>query len=441
MAIELDTLLAQARDSPTVKRVFGEPEPQPRHAHVARSAPHARRATPAIAGQPGRPSTVSRPDKPALAAAWPGSTYALPAPRQTGRPRTTSGSGVVLVALDGSPAAARALPLARAVALQLGARLEGLHVVEAEAADADPATDVRRQLDDCEAVRIPGAATDSACAILDAAREPWVELVMLTIQGRTSASGQSLGHVARSVLAHTRRPLLLVPPDQAPAGPGCVAPLRRLLLPLDGSPTTTAALRPALDLAARLDAAVDILLVAADCEPTRPEPGSVAAPRYVDQPQHEWADWRARVLGHLAAHAGAPPPNVTLRVFLAAGDIAHQISSFAAEHHADAVILVRRSHLEVGRARVLRAVLDHTACPVVLLAAESGATARPGRRPRTRPCRRGRAPHPRDVADGIEDRVRAAPTCPDRQPARPSDQRPWGAGRRRSPVATGARRS
>jgi hypothetical protein len=30
-------------------------------------------------------------------------------------------------------------------------------------------------------------------------------------------------------------------------------------------------------------------------------------------------------------------------------------------------VLVRRSHLEVGRARVLRAVLDQTPCPVLLI--------------------------------------------------------------------------
>jgi nucleotide-binding universal stress UspA family protein len=301
--------------------------------------------------------------------------HVLPGPRQTKAPRTGPGSGVVLVALDGSPTAARALPLARALALQLGARVEGLHVVDAETAGADPAALVPRQLEGREAARILAAGADPAGAIVHAAREPWVELVVLTTAGRTPASRHRLGHVARRVLAHTRRPVLLVRPNRAPAGAACVAPLRRLLLPLDGSPMTTAALRPALDLAARLDAALDILLVAPHPGPATPEPGGVTPPRYVDQPHHEWADWRGRVLGHLAAHVGPPPGNVTVRVVLTAGDIAHQIGAFAAEHHADAIVLVRRSHLEAGRARVLRAVLGRTVCPILLLAAEPPAAA------------------------------------------------------------------
>jgi nucleotide-binding universal stress UspA family protein len=148
-----------------------------------------------------------------------------------------------------------------------------------------------------------------------------------------------------------------------------VAPLRRLLLPLDGTPTTSTALRPAIELARRLGASIDLLYVASADEPFVREPGSIGAPRYVDQPQHEWPAWADRVISHLSTCLGGRPPGLSIQVFLVAGHIAEEIARFAAEHQSDAIVLVRRSHLEVGRARVLRAVLDRTPCPVLVVGA------------------------------------------------------------------------
>ena len=61
------------------------------------------------------------------------------------------------------------------------------------------------------------------------------------------------------------------------------------------------------------------------------------------------------------------PPDVPMGTFLAQGDAGTAITRFAAEHASDAVVLARRSRLEPGRAAVLRAVLDQTPCPVLLV--------------------------------------------------------------------------
>jgi nucleotide-binding universal stress UspA family protein len=74
-------------------------------------------------------------------------------------------------------------------------------------------------------------------------------------------------------------------------------------------------------------------------------------------------------LCHLLACLGGRPPGLSIQVFLVAGHIAEEIGRFAVEHRSDAIVLVRRSQLEVGRARVLRAVLDRTPCPVLLVGA------------------------------------------------------------------------
>jgi nucleotide-binding universal stress UspA family protein len=55
------------------------------------------------------------------------------------------------------------------------------------------------------------------------------------------------------------------------------------------------------------------------------------------------------------------------RMFLTHDGIGSAIIRFAAEQHSDAVVLARRSHMEPGRAQVLRVVLDESPCPVLLV--------------------------------------------------------------------------
>jgi len=276
---------------------------------------------------------------------------------------------IVLLALDGSAAAATALPLGRVVADQLGATVEVLHVAGDDRPDPDLWQRLHGELRLGEVVQVRSHAGEPAVAILQAAREPGVDLVVLTTHGRVIEPGRPLGRVAQAVVARTTRPILLVRPESVDPGRSPVAPLHRLLLPLDGTPTTSTALRPAIDLACRLGATIDVLYVASADEPLAHEPGSIGAPRYVDQPQHEWPGWVDRVIGHLSTCLGGRPPGLSIQVFLVAGHVAEEIARFAAEHNSDAIVLVRRSHLEVGRARVLRSVLNRTPCPVLLVGA------------------------------------------------------------------------
>jgi nucleotide-binding universal stress UspA family protein len=275
----------------------------------------------------------------------------------------------VLLALDGSPAAATALPLARAVAGQLGATVEILHVAGEQRPDPDLWQRLHVELRPGEVVQTRSHTGAPASAILQAARAPGVDVVVLTTHGRVVEPGRSLGRVAQAVIAHTTAPVLLVRPEAVESAASPRAALRRLLLPLDGTPATSTALRPAIELACRLGASVDLLYVASADEVSANEPGSIGAPRYVDQPQHEWPAWADRVISHLSVSLGGRPDGLSMQVFLVAGHVAEEIARFAAEHQSDAIVLVRRSHLEVGRARTLRAVLDRTPCPVLLVGA------------------------------------------------------------------------
>jgi nucleotide-binding universal stress UspA family protein len=270
----------------------------------------------------------------------------------------------IVVAWDGSQPSATTFPLANIVGSQLGADVEILHVLEPGASPEEFAAAVRKVgLDGLEASMLRVETGDVVQTILAAAEEPDVALVVLTTHVTAIKEGRHLGSVARAVVLGTEKPVLLVRPE-APASRG---EMRRLLLPADGTPKTAIALGPATELARRLGAALDLLYVAGPRTQVPDERGSIRAPRYVDQQQHEWPSWADEVGDRLARSCASCPPEVQVQVFLAQGNISAEIENFAIQHSSDAIVLVRRSRLQAGRARTLRSLLERAPCPVLIL--------------------------------------------------------------------------
>jgi nucleotide-binding universal stress UspA family protein len=273
--------------------------------------------------------------------------------------------GVVLVAWDGSEAGAMAIPVAMTLASQMGAGIEILHVQPQEAVDMALLNELRAAAARPEDVSLRVRQGDPAKEIVKATREEDVILVVMTTHGRTIEARRGMGHVAEEVVRLAERPVLLVKPEGVLARAPC--PVRSLLLPLDGTPRTAVALRPATELACRLGARVDLLYVASEAEGQVVERGSMSAPRYVDQPQHEWPCWTSEAIRRLAKSCAGAAPTVPTHMYLAQGDVGEQIVNFAAQHGSDIIVLVRRSRLEPGRARALKTVLRDASCPVLVL--------------------------------------------------------------------------
>jgi len=273
----------------------------------------------------------------------------------------------LLVALDGSPAAATALPVARAVARQLAAGVEVLHVARRPIAPSV----LRRRLGRIRAP-ISACVGEPAECILRHTEESRVALVILTTHGRAIKPGRALGRVAAAVIAASTRPILLVRPEAAPRR---VSRIRRLLFPLDGTPTTAAALKDVTALAGRLGASIDVLYVIAARSSGPQERGSMGAPRYMDQPHHEWAQWAGEVMERLCRCCAESPVEVPIAVHARQGEVGAEIVKFATERRHDAIVLVRRSRFEPGRAHALRAVLQQTPCPILLVGSPASTAA------------------------------------------------------------------
>jgi nucleotide-binding universal stress UspA family protein len=190
----------------------------------------------------------------------------------------------ILLPLDGSQFAFGALPYATTIAKRAGARLELVTVTSDVAAPGTDSSEKRFPPDDStydlqewspEAVaarlRLEGLRVgthvyvgDPAGEIVIAADVLGADLIVMATHGRAGLGRSLFGSVADGVLWRAGAPVLLVPPYTPPwtateleRGP------RRLLVALDGTDLSEAALEPAAALAHAVGADVRLLRVAA----------------------------------------------------------------------------------------------------------------------------------------------------------------------------------
>lgn len=182
----------------------------------------------------------------------------------------------ILLPLDGSSFAERALPYALRLASATGARLILMHAVVPPAIPRAPSFDVEQfaqRLRD-EQVRVPfassqGIAIDSithdifadqvAEGICEAIREQGADLMVMATHAHGALGRWLHGGVADQLLAQSPVPVVLIPPscdrvwlDDSPL---------RILVPLDGSRFAEEMLEPVAQLATTMNAA--LLLVGA----------------------------------------------------------------------------------------------------------------------------------------------------------------------------------
>jgi nucleotide-binding universal stress UspA family protein len=269
----------------------------------------------------------------------------------------------VLLALDATESARAALPVARALAEIEGA---ALHIVHAAPGHVPPAELLGRLgLDPAEVGRaiLHPVGEPPAAGIVGLAREwrsPAIVLCPRTELREPRGPGP-LGHVALEVLLTAPCPVVLVPPRRGRAA----WRLREILLPHDGTPSAAQAFGCAADLSARAGARLHVLHVTDRGGRRAEEKGTFAAPRYLDQPQHEWPAWAREFMDRLAS--GSPLEPARVRLALAHGAPAAEIVHFAAAAGVDLIVLAWKGALEPERAETVKAVIRDAPAPVLVL--------------------------------------------------------------------------
>lgn len=156
----------------------------------------------------------------------------------------------ILVPLDGSERAERALPYAEVLAAP-GCELILLEVGPAE----DEFGVLARHAGSC--AQLETAIGDPAEQILQVARELGVGLIVMTTHGRGALGRWAFGSVADTVTRMAPVPVMVIRPRDDDAG--AIPVMRRVVVPLDGSPLAERALPTAQALAQQLNAPVHLI--------------------------------------------------------------------------------------------------------------------------------------------------------------------------------------
>ena len=270
----------------------------------------------------------------------------------------------IVVPLDGTPPALAAVLVADALADALAATLHVLHVCEQPLRHSEVLRSLGLSPAEMKGFVLDQRTGRPAEGILRYAAELRHPLVVICTHTGMEKPHGALGSVAEQVILDAHCPVLLVQPERG------LEPwaLRRILLPHDGTPTTTAAIDPAGDLAELTGAEVLVVHVAAPGAPAPVEPGSFVAPRYLDQPQHEWPAWASEFISRMSA-LGHPPTEVQLTLLMAAGDPGEQIVRVSRERESDLVVLAWHGSWEPQRAATMKRVIRDARCPVLLVRA------------------------------------------------------------------------
>lgn len=277
-------------------------------------------------------------------------------------PAAQGRAATIIVALDGSEHALAALPVARTLADAEQATLQVLHIAERLLPPGELLHKLGLTINDIRGSIMGQTQGDPAEGIVHVARERQSLYIVLCTHTGVEEPIEELGRVARQVLLTASCPVLLVPPAHG------LRPLalRRVLLPYDGTPTTAAAIGPALELADKAGAEVTVLHVATVRMRQPAEPGTLAAPRYLDQPHHEWPAWGQELRQRVCCLARAGQVH-KLRLVLAAGEPVQEVVRYTHEHRIDLIVLAWNGTLEVKRAAVAKAVIREASCPILVL--------------------------------------------------------------------------
>lgn len=174
----------------------------------------------------------------------------------------------ILVPLDGSELAEQALPLAERLATATGAELELVRVHVPPTAwdiytdamtgrpDAQDSVPAETAYLEEQAARLRAAGLRVTATMLQGEVAPAIarrmravaDLVVMTTHGRGPFSRLWLGSVADGLLRMLEGPILLVRPAMEAWAVGLAPPYRRVLIPLDGTDGSEAALEPAIAL-------------------------------------------------------------------------------------------------------------------------------------------------------------------------------------------------
>lgn len=268
--------------------------------------------------------------------------------------------------LDGSAAAKSALPMARLVAQILGATIHVVHATDEPLPEGELLARMNLSPEETRGLVLQHVTGRAPEALVQAIDQHDSRLVVMSTWGHTAHPKRLRRPTLERILRKARCPVLLVRPEIASRVAG-LTQIRSVALPLNGTPSSAAVIGPAIDLAERSGAEVDVVYVAEAHMPRPQEPGTLTTPRYVDEEYYEWPAWAQEFADRFWPFLEEPRPTIPVRVFVRRGEPAAEILRFVGERESDLLVLEWRGRLDPPHAAVVRRVLVDAPCPVLVL--------------------------------------------------------------------------
>lgn len=243
----------------------------------------------------------------------------------------------VLAAIDGSPTSRPVLAVAREVARVLGAELDPIHVVEADAG----VPEIEVVGDEAPLRLLRG---DPAEVLVDEASAPSVAALVVG-SSRSAGGPTTVGRVTLEIIAHVRKPVVIVPPTT----PEDYA-LRTVLVPVLRKPSSV--LEEVVRLAENPQLHVVILRLLDE----------LSIPSFEDQSYYDVQAWAEEFLARWVPGAGSDT-EVEVRI----GPPEELVVSVAHEVSADIVAIGRRRDLPAAGAPIVVSALERSPVPVILV--------------------------------------------------------------------------
>ncbi|MGZ4145298.1 MAG: universal stress protein [Actinomycetota bacterium] len=249
---------------------------------------------------------------------------------------------MIFAGIDNSGSARAVLQTALALAPLLDATVEAIHVREDGTSTAE---EIAKEMN----IPLRIVETKPLQDLVNELDDP--DAVLAVVGARDKPNDPRIaGHVAVTIAERSSKPVVVVPPTSTVR-----APIRKVLIPLDGSQSTAAAAKRV----SRTFASSGVEVVALHVF------DAASTPLFLDRPDYDLDAWTREFLARYSAEPGS-------RLELRSGRPGNNVVTTAEEEGVDMIALAWRQDLSPGRASVVREVLARAIVPVLLIPVKEG---------------------------------------------------------------------
>ena len=287
----------------------------------------------------------------------------------------------ILVPLDTSELAAKALPHAEALARQTGAEIVLLSVIDlppgAKESDSKIENEKAQASDYLKARAAEltakgltcradvAVALDAAAEILRAADAADADLIAIGSHGRSGLMRAVFGSVADNILKESHRPVLVIRPGAEPARAPAPSPsFSRILVPLDNSPLAETILPVARALAKDLNAAIIFLSAVEPITVSDPTTGQIPIGNLLTDIEEDTKAYIKDIVKETEQQG------IKAEGLVGVGFAADQIVHAAEQSHADLIALATHGRSGIARlimGSVADSILGNSPLPCIII--------------------------------------------------------------------------